>query len=245
MGEVLEVLGSAGDNNTEMNAILVEYGLPYSYPKEIEDFAEKISDRISQEEIDRRVDCRKTPTFTIDPKDAKDFDDALSIRKLENGNWEVGVHIADVTHYVKVGDMINDEAEKRATSIYLVDRTIPMLPERLSNQICSLRPDEEKLCHSVIFEMDDKAQVIKYQIAHTVIKSDRRFTYEEAQEIIEKKEGDLCTEILTLERLQKDSEKRGSTMEPSPSNAQKYASKLTRRANRLASISRNQKMQTN
>ncbi|MFA6883931.1 MAG: ribonuclease R [Paludibacteraceae bacterium] len=203
VGEVLEVLGSAGDNNTEMNAILVEYGLPYSYPKEIEDFAEKISDRISQEEIDRRVDCRKTPTFTIDPKDAKDFDDALSIRKLENGNWEVGVHIADVTHYVKVGDMINDEAEKRATSIYLVDRTIPMLPERLSNQICSLRPDEEKLCHSVIFEMDDKAQVIKYQIAHTVIKSDRRFTYEEAQEIIEKKEGDLCTEILTLDALAK------------------------------------------
>jgi len=203
VGEVLEILGSVGDNNAEMNAILVEFGLPYSYPKEIEDFANTIPDEISKDEIAKRIDCRETTTFTIDPKDAKDFDDALSIRKLSNGNWEIGVHIADVTHYVNVGDLINIEAEKRATSIYLVDRTIPMLPERLSNQICSLRPDEDKLCHTVLFEMNDDATVINYKIAHTVIRSDRRFTYEEAQDNIEKKEGDLCTELLTLDALAK------------------------------------------
>lgn len=203
VGEIIEILGSSGDNDTEMNAILVEFGLPYSYPKEIEAVADKISDEITEEEIKKRVDCRGITTFTIDPKDAKDFDDALSIRTLSNGNYEVGVHIADVTHYVKEGDAINKEAEHRATSIYLVDRTIPMLPERLCNNVCSLRPDEEKLCYSVIFEMNKEAKVLDYKIAHTVIKSNRRFTYEEAQEVIETKKGDLCDEILILDSLAK------------------------------------------
>ncbi|MBO7607984.1 MAG: ribonuclease R [Paludibacteraceae bacterium] len=203
VGEVVEILGSAGDNNAEMNAILVEFGLPYSYPQVVEEAADKISDEIPADEIARRIDFRGIPTFTIDPADAKDFDDALSIRKLEDGKWEVGVHIADVTHYVKEGDIINEEAFKRATSIYLVDRTIPMLPERLCNVICSLRPDEDKCCYSVIFKMDDEANVLKYQIAHTVIRSNRRFAYEEAQEVIETKQGDMKEEILTLDALAK------------------------------------------
>lgn len=203
VGEVLEILGEAGENNAEMNAILVEYGLPYSYPQIVEEEANKIPEEISAEEIAKRVDMRGVPTFTIDPADAKDFDDALSVRKLEDGTWEVGVHIADVTHYVKEGDIINEEAYKRATSIYLVDRTIPMLPERLCNKVCSLRPNEEKCCFSVIFKMDDDANVLKYQIAHTVICSDRRFAYEEAQEVIENKEGDMKEEILTLDTLAK------------------------------------------
>ncbi|MBR4814043.1 MAG: ribonuclease R [Paludibacteraceae bacterium] len=203
VGEVVEILGSAGDNNAEMNAILVEFGLPYSYPQVVEEAADKISDEIPADEIARRIDFRGIPTFTIDPADAKDFDDALSIRKLGDGKWEVGVHIADVTHYVKEGDIINEEAFKRATSIYLVDRTIPMLPERLCNVICSLRPDEDKCCYSVIFQMDDDANVLKYQIAHTVIRSNRRFAYEEAQQVIETKEGDMKEEILTLDALAK------------------------------------------
>ncbi len=203
VGEVLEVLGASGDNETEMHAILLEFGLPYSYPSALEDAANEIPEEITEEEIKKRLDCREIPTFTIDPRDAKDFDDALSVRKLSNGNWEVGVHIADVTHYVKVGDSINEEAYKRATSVYLVDRTIPMLPERLSNQLCSLRPDEEKLCYSVMFEMDDDANVLKYKIVHTVIKSNRRFTYEEAQSVIETQEGDMKDEILALDALAK------------------------------------------
>jgi ribonuclease R len=203
VGEVVEILGSAGDNNAEMNAILVEFGLPYSYPQVVEEAANQISDEIPADEIARRIDFRGVPTFTTDPADAKDFDDALSIRKLEDGKWEVGVHIADVTHYVKEGDIINEEAFKRATSIYLVDRTIPMLPERLCNVICSLRPDEDKCCYSVIFKMDDDANVLKYQIAHTVIRSNRRFAYEEAQQVIETKEGDMKEEILTLDALAK------------------------------------------
>ena len=203
VGEVVEILGSAGDNNAEMNAILVEFGLPYNYPQVVEEAANQISDEIPADEIARRIDFRGIPTFTIDPADAKDFDDALSIRKLEDGKWEVGVHIADVTHYVKEGDIINEEAFKRATSIYLVDRTIPMLPERLCNVICSLRPDEDKCCYSVIFKMDDDANVLKYQIAHTVIRSNRRFAYEEAQQVIETKEGDMKEEILTLDALAK------------------------------------------
>jgi len=203
VGEVIDILGSSGNNNTEMNAILAEFGLPYTYPEAVEASAEKISDKISKEEIARRLDFRAITTFTIDPKDAKDFDDALSLRKLENGRWEVGVHIADVTHYVKEGDIIDNEAEKRATSIYLVDRTIPMLPERLSNGLCSLRPNEEKLCYSVVFEMDNEANVHHYNIVHTVIKSDRRFTYEEAQEIIETGNGDFSEEVLTLNNLAK------------------------------------------
>ena len=203
VGEVVEILGSAGDNNAEMNAILVEFGLPYSYPQVVEESADQISDEIPADEIARRIDFRGVPTFTIDPADAKDFDDALSIRKLEDGKWEVGVHIADVTHYVKEGDIINEEPFKRATSIYLVDRTIPMLPERLCNVICSLRPDEDKCCYSVIFKMDDEANVLNYQIAHTVIRSNRRFAYEEAQEVIETKQGDMKEEILTLDALAK------------------------------------------
>ncbi len=203
VGEVIDILGSTGDNNVEMNAILAEFGLPYSYPETVEAYAEKIPDKITEKEIAHRLDCRSITTFTIDPKDAKDFDDALSVRKLANGNWEVGVHIADVTHYIKEGDIIDEEAEKRATSIYLVDRTIPMLPERMSNGLCSLRPNEEKLCYSVIFEMDDEANVLHYNIVHTVINSDRRFTYEEAQEIIETGNGDFSEEILTLDKLAK------------------------------------------
>ena len=201
VGEVIDVLGEAGSNNAEINAIMAEFGLPYKYPQNVEKAANKISDVISEEEIARRRDMRDVTTFTIDPADAKDFDDALSIRKLDNGNWEVGVHIADVTHYVTPGSVIEKEAESRATSVYLVDRTVPMLPERLCNYICSLRPDEEKLAHSVIFELDSEAKVIKYEICHTVIKSDRRFAYEDAQQVIETGKGDMCEEILTLNDL--------------------------------------------
>ena len=167
-----------------MHAILAEYGLPYVYPKNVEAAADKIPAEFTKEDLDGREDFRNVVTFTIDPKDAKDFDDALSIRKLKEGLWEVGVHIADVTHYVKEGGVIDKEAQKRATSVYLVDRTVPMLPERLCNFICSLRPDEEKLTYSVIFKLNDKAEVKDAHIAHTIIKSNRRFTYEEAQNII-------------------------------------------------------------
>ena len=203
LGEVIDVLGKAGQNNAEMHAILAEFGLPYIYPQNVEKTANRISDVISPEEIARREDFRQVLTFTIDPKDAKDFDDALSARKRENGNWEVGVHIADVTHYVHAESVIDREAFNRATSVYLVDRTIPMLPERLCNQICSLRPNEEKLCFSTIFEMDNKANVINSRICRTVIKSDRRFTYEEAQEVIETGEGDCKEAILALNDLAK------------------------------------------
>lgn len=202
-GEILDVLGDRGNNNTEMHAILAEYGLPYTYPQDVETAANKIDTGITAEEIAKRIDMRDVCTFTIDPRDAKDFDDALSIRQLDSGLWEVGVHIADVTHYVKPGDIIDKEAYKRATSVYLVDRTIPMLPEHLSNGICSLRPDEEKLCFSVIFHLDDEANVQQYDICRTVIKSDRRFTYEEAQQIIETGEGDFRNEILALDKLAK------------------------------------------
>lgn len=200
-GEVIDILGKAGDNTTEMHAILAEYGLPYTYPQAVEAAAEKLSAEITPEDYAEREDFRDVVTFTIDPKDAKDFDDALSIRNLKPGLWEVGVHIADVSHYVKEGSIIDKEAVKRATSVYLVDRTIPMLPERLCNFICSLRPDEEKLAYSVIFEMNDKAEVKNFRIRHTVIKSNRRFTYEEAQQIIETGEGDYKEEILELNRL--------------------------------------------
>ena len=168
-----------------MHAILAQYNLPYRYPKHVEDAAEKIDATITPQEIERREDFRDVFTCTIDPKDAKDFDDALSIRKLDSGLWEVGVHIADVSHYVKEGSTIDKEAYNRATSIYLVDRTIPMLPERLCNFICSLRPDEEKLCYSVIFQLDDEANVKKWHLAHTIIRSDRRYAYEEVQQILE------------------------------------------------------------
>lgn len=185
IGQVVDILGQSGDNTAEMHAILAEYGLPYTYPKAVEDAANKIEPSITPEEIGQREDMREVTTFTIDPRDAKDFDDALSIRRLESGLWEVGVHIADVSHYVTEGSVIDKEAVKRATSVYLVDRTIPMLPERLCNFICSLRPDEEKLAYSVIFQLNDKAEVKHWHLAHTVIKSNRRFTYEEVQALLE------------------------------------------------------------
>ena len=203
IGEIVDILGDTGNNNTEMHAILAEYGLPYSYPQEIEKEANKIPETITEDEIKRRIDFRTTTTFTIDPRDAKDFDDALSIKDLGDGLWEVGVHIADVTHFVPEGGIIDQEAVKRATSVYLVDRTVPMLPEHLSNFICSLRPDEEKLTYSCIFTINDLAEVIDYKIARTIIKSDRRFTYEEAQEIIETGKGDFATEVLRLNDLAK------------------------------------------
>lgn len=203
IGEVIDILGRAGDNTTEMHAILAEFGLPYVYPASVERAADRIPDEIPADEIARREDFRSVVTFTIDPKDAKDFDDALSIRRLEKGLWEVGVHIADVSHYVSEGSIIDKEARKRATSVYLVDRTIPMLPERLCNFICSLRPDEEKLAYSVIFDMTEKGEVKRSRVVHTVIKSNRRFTYEEAQQIIETGEGDYREEVLQLDRLAK------------------------------------------
>jgi ribonuclease R len=209
VGEVVDVLGKEGDNNVEMHAILAQYGLPYQYPKHVEEAAEKIEPGITAEEIARRVDMRDVWTCTIDPKDAKDFDDALSIREIVSGKtvnskiYQVGVHIADVSHYVKEGSVIDKEAMKRATSVYLVDRTIPMLPERLCNFICSLRPDEEKLTYSVIFQLDEEANVKSFQIAHTVIKSNRRYAYEEVQDILMGKDGDYTEELRTLDKLAK------------------------------------------
>ena len=227
IGRVVDILGKQGENNAEMHAILAQYGLPYTYPEKVEKAAEKLSPDITPEEIARREDFRDVTTFTIDPHDAKDFDDALSIRQIQKGVWEVGVHIADVSHYVKEGDIIDKEAEKRATSVYLVDRTIPMLPERLCNFICSLRPDEEKLAYSTIFHMNERGEVLDWHLAHTVIKSNRRFTYEEVQYILERNraaseadlnlpgehpeplpegaapEGEYAEELLTLNRLAK------------------------------------------
>lgn len=202
-GEVIDILGRTGENNAEIHAILAEYGLPYKYPEAVEKAAAKINAGITDEVVAAREDMREVTTFTIDPKDAKDFDDALSIRQLPSGNYEIGVHIADVTHYVTPSSIIEREAQSRATSVYLVDRVVPMLPEHLSNGICSLRPDEDKLTFSCIFEMDENAQVINSHIARTVTRSDRRFTYEEAQAVIETGEGDFRDEILTLDRLAK------------------------------------------
>ena len=185
IGEVVDVLGESGNNDVEMNTILAQYGLPYKYPKEVEEAAERISGEITAKDLEEREDFRDIFTCTIDPKDAKDFDDALSLNVLPNGHYQVGVHIADVSHYVKEGDIIDKEAQKRATSVYLVDRTIPMLPERLCNFICSLRPNEEKLAYSVIFEMDDMANIYQSRVVHTVIKSDRRYAYKEVQTLLE------------------------------------------------------------
>ncbi len=221
VGEIVDVLGQKGDNDVEMNSILATYGLPYVYPKNVEEAADKISGEITEQDYKEREDFRDVTTFTIDPKDAKDFDDALSIRQLQKGLWEVGVHIADVSHYVTEGSTIDKEAVSRATSIYLVDRTIPMLPERLCNFICSLRPNEEKLCYSVIFEMDEDANIKKWHLAHTVIKSNRRFAYEEVQTILEDNgvvdgtgepapqadkngyKGEYADELIQLDRLAK------------------------------------------
>lgn len=200
-GEVIEVLGLPGDNNTEMNAIMAEYELPVEFPQNVLHAAEKIPLEIPVAEIAKRRDCREVTTFTIDPKDAKDFDDALSIRPLKDGLYEVGVHIADVSYYVKENTVLDKEAYNRATSVYLVDRTIPMLPERLSNGVCSLRPDEDKLCFSVILKMDAKAQVLDQWFGRTVIRSNRRFAYEEVQEMIEGADGDYKQEVLILNDL--------------------------------------------
>lgn len=201
IGKVKNVLGKKGENNTEMNAILADYGFPLSFPKEVEEESNSISDKISSEEVKKRRDFRDILTFTIDPFDAKDFDDAISFQILENGNYEIGVHIADVSHYVTPESELDKEAFQRATSVYLVDRVIPMLPERLSNNLCSLRPHEDKLTFSAVFEMDEQANIIDQWFGRTIIHSDRRFTYEEAQEIIENKEGDHADAILKLNEL--------------------------------------------
>ena len=202
-GEIIEVLGDTGNNDAEMHAILAEFDLPHKYPENIERIASKIPMEIPKDEIKKRRDMRGVTTFTIDPADAKDFDDALSLRKLENGLWEVGIHIADVTHYVKPNSSLDEEAYNRATSVYLVDRVVPMLPEHLSNGVCSLRPNEDKLCFSAIFEMDNDANVSKQWFGKTVIHSNQRFSYEEAQGVIETEEGSLKEEILVLDSLAK------------------------------------------
>ena len=203
IGKVVKVIGNIEDHNTEINSILMDYGFAPEFPKKVEEAANKITHNISNKEIEKRLDIRTTTTFTIDPKDAKDFDDALSVRKLKNENWEIGVHIADVSHYVEEGSIIDMEAINRATSVYLVDRVIPMLPEVLSNDICSLKPNVDRLAYSVFFEINEKAEVINYKIEKTVIHSDVRLTYESAQEIINSKKGSLVTELLLLDKLSK------------------------------------------
>jgi ribonuclease R len=207
-GEIIEILGDAGEPDTEINAILAEFDLPYRFPEEVNTDAETIPEKIGDQEINKRRDFRMVCTFTIDPVDAKDFDDALSLRRLKNGNWEVGVHIADVTHYVRTETIIDKEALKRATSVYLVDRVVPMLPERLSNLICSLRPKEDKLCFSAVFEINDNAEVVNEWFGKTVINSDHRFNYDEAQQIIETGKGELAAELLTINRLAQTLRKR-------------------------------------
>ena len=201
IGEIIEVLGDVGDNNTEMHAILAEFGLPYRFPKRVEDAAAEVDETISEQEIARRRDFRQVITFTIDPADAKDFDDAISFRRIADDRFEVGVHIADVTFYVRPNTALEKEAYSRATSVYLVDRTVPMLPEKLSNKVCSLRPNEEKLCFSAVFELDADANVLTQWFGRTVINSDHRFAYEDAQQVIETKEGPLADELMTLNDL--------------------------------------------
>lgn len=203
-GEIIKVLGAPGEHETEIHSILAEYGLPYTFPEDVEREASEIDRQIDDVEVAKRRDMRNILTFTIDPKDAKDFDDALSIRQLQNGNWEIGVHIADVSHYVIPGTVLDDEAYERGTSVYLVDRVVPMLPEVLSNDVCSLRPHEDKFTFSAVFELDDDSNVVNEWFGRTVIHSDRRFTYEEAQERIESGNGELAPEILTLDRLAKN-----------------------------------------
>ena len=221
IGEIVDILGEQGDNDVEMNAILAQYGLPYKYPKRVEEAADKITGEITEQDYNEREDFREVTTFTIDPRDAKDFDDALSIRKLGDKLWEVGVHIADVSHYVTEGSIIDKEAQKRATSVYLVDRTIPMLPEHLCNFVCSLRPDEEKLTYSAVFDLNDNAEIKSWRLVHTVIKSNRRFAYEEVQQILEDNgvidgtgqpappagpegyKGEYAEELVTLDMLAK------------------------------------------
>lgn len=201
IGKIAAILGEQGENNTEMNAILAQYGFPLAFPAEVEREADGIPEEVSGEDLKGRRDFRDTVTFTIDPADAKDFDDAISFKKLPNGNYEIGVHIADVSHYVKPNSHLDKEAYARATSVYLVDRVIPMLPERLSNGVCSLRPHEDKLCFAAVFELDEQANIITEWFGRTVIHSNRRFSYEEAQEVIENKSGDHAEEILKLNEL--------------------------------------------
>ncbi len=202
-GEIIDILGYPGEHQVEIHSILAEYELPYEFDESLENFAKKIPSIISKDEIKKRRDFRSICTFTIDPHDAKDFDDALSIQKLKNGNWEIGIHIADVSHYIQDNDELDLEAKERATSVYLVDRVVPMLPEVLSNQLCSLRPKEEKLCFSTVFEITENAEVKEEWFGKTIINSDHRFTYEDAQKIIEEKKGDYKDEILTLNSLAK------------------------------------------
>jgi ribonuclease R len=201
VGEIIDVLGYPGLHETEIHAILAEFELPYDFSEEVEKEAENITEIITEEEIRDRRDFRKIPTFTIDPTDARDFDDALSLRKLENGNWEIGVHIADVTHYVKMGTLLENEAKQRATSVYLVDRVVPMLPERLSNHICSLNPNEDKLTYSAVFELNDRSEVLSEWFGRTIINSDKQFSYNEAQEVIDTGTGDMQEQVLILHRL--------------------------------------------
>jgi len=201
VAEIINVLGYPGLHETEMHAILAEFELPYHFTEEVENDAEKIPEKITESDIKARRDFRQIPTFTIDPADAKDFDDALSLKQLDNGNWEIGVHIADVTHYVRPGSLVEEEAKQRATSIYLVDRVVAMLPERLSNNICSLKPAEDKLTYSAVFELNDKSEVINEWFGRTIINSDKRFSYNEAQQVIDSGEGDMKEEVLLLHRL--------------------------------------------
>jgi ribonuclease R len=200
-GEIIEVLGNQGENETEMHAILAEFGLPFRFSEDLEEEAARINDRLGASEFKNRRDFRDIPTFTIDPDDAKDFDDALSVREIPGGNLEVGVHIADVTHYIRQNTLLDGEALQRGTSVYLVDRVIPMLPERISNYLCSLRPREEKLCFSAVFEMNEKAEILGEWFGRTVIRSDRRFTYREAQQVIDTGEGHMSRELLKLNQL--------------------------------------------
>jgi ribonuclease R len=201
VAEIINVLGDPGLHQTEMHAILAEFELPYQFTGEVENDADRIRSEITEADIKERRDFRKVPTFTVDPADARDFDDALSMRKLENGNWEVGVHIADVTHYVKPGSLTDEEAKQRATSVYLVDRVVPMLPEKLSNNICSLNPSEDKLTYSAVFELNDNSEVLNEWFGRTVINSDKRFSYSEAQYVIDTGEGEMKDQILVLHRL--------------------------------------------
>lgn len=201
VGEIVTVLGFPGENETEMHAILAEFELPLHFTEEVEADAAKIPSEITEKDIEGRKDFRNVPTFTIDPEDAKDYDDALSMKQLENGNWEVGVHIADVTYYVRPGSLVEEEAKQRATSIYLVDRVVPMLPEKLSNSVCSLRPDEDKLTYSAVFELNEKAEIINEWFGRTIINSDRRFSYKEAQTVIDTGDGDMKDMVLKLHEM--------------------------------------------
>ncbi len=201
IGKVVDILGREGDNDAEMNAILAEFGLPYVYPAVVERAAEELPSEITGEEVARREDFRGVTTFTIDPSDAKDFDDALSVRPINDGLWEVGVHIADVSYYVTEGSVIDKEAFKRATSIYLVDRTIPMLPEKLCNNLCSLRPDEDKLTYSVVFNINEKAEVKSHRIVRSVIRSKRRFNYDEVQDVLVSQKGEYLSELNILNKM--------------------------------------------